>query len=196
LVSRGYLEKLQTQKGYILGRQVAAINGSFFNHQALIDAADPVMNNITRTLKENTLLAVLDGEHRNVIHRKNAGQQVQAHTQDTKKAYDSSTGRLLIAMMSDEAIQHHILRYGLPVGHIWPEANSKKKFFEQVKIIRKKGYALIEDSVQIVGIAAPVHQQGKLVAALSIYMPSFRCDAAIRLKLIKNVLLSAKKISK
>lgn len=196
LVSRGYLEKLQTQKGYILGRQIAAVNGAFFNHQALINAADPVMSNITRKLKENTLLAVLDGDHRNVIHRRDAGQLVQAHTPEVKKAYDSSTGRLLIAMMSDDALQNYILRYGLPGGHIWAEANSRKKLLEQVKIIRKKGYALIEDSVQIVGIAAPVYQEGRLVAALSIYMPSFRFDAAIRIKMIKTVLLSARKISR
>jgi IclR family KDG regulon transcriptional repressor len=130
-----------------------------------------------------------------VIHRKESSQLVQAHTPDEKKAYDSSTGRLLIAMLADEELDKFINRFGLPPASIWHDANSKKKFYQQVQQIRKYGYALIEDSVQIVGLAAAIYKNNKVVASLSIYIPSFRFNNQVKTKMIRLGVAAAKKIS-
>jgi DNA-binding IclR family transcriptional regulator len=120
---------------------------------------------------------------------------VQAHTPDEKKAYDSSTGRLLIAMLADEELDKFIHRFGLPPSNIWHDANSKKKFYQQVEQIRKNGYALIEDSIQIVGLAAPIYKNQKIAASLSIYIPSFRFNNRLKVKMIRLGVTAAKKIS-
>jgi DNA-binding IclR family transcriptional regulator len=195
LTGRGYLEKLDSQKGYLLGKQFFSLSGNTGYKKDVIEAADAEMKEITATLNESSLLAILNGENRVVIHRQESDQLVQAHTPDEKKAYDSSTGRLLIAMLPDEELEKFISRFGLPPSNIWPDANSKKKFFQQVQQIREKGYALIEDSVQIVGIAAAIYKNDKVVASLSIYIPSFRFNNRVRTKMVNLGVSAAKKIS-
>lgn len=195
LVTRGYLEKTEIQKGYTLGNRIFTISGNTGYKKELIEAAAAEMQKLTQRINENTLLAVLNGENRLVIHKSNSTQQVQASTPDEKKAYDSSTGRLLIAMLTDEALAKFILRFGLPAANLWNEANTEKKFYNQIKLIREQGYVLIEDTVQIVGFAAPVKRKDKTVASISIYLPAFRYNEKIKNKLIKNGLAIAKSIS-
>ena len=195
LTQRGYLEKPEAQKGYLLGKQAFELPGNAGYQKALIDAADQEMDKIVTTLHENALLAVLRGDTRVVIHRRNSDQLVQANTPDEKKAYDSSTGRLLIAMLTDDELEKHIQRFGLPAASIWQQASTVKKFHQQVEKIRKNGYALIEDSVQIVGLAAPIYKQGQIIASLSIYIPSFRFNPRIKTRMIKLGMQAAKKIS-
>ncbi|MBI2282727.1 MAG: IclR family transcriptional regulator [Bacteroidetes bacterium] len=196
LTLRGYLEKLDAQKGYLPGKQLYTLLGNTGYKKDLIEAADLEMEILTAKLNENTLLAVLNGENRVVIHRKQSNQLVQAHTPDEKKAYDSSTGRLLIAMLPDEELEKFIARFGLPPSQLWHDANTQRKFYQQVEQIRDKGYALIEDSVQIIGLAVPVYRNDAMVASLSIYMPAFRCTDKIRNRMIKLCMEAAKKISK
>lgn len=195
LLTRGYLEKTDSQKGYLLGKHFFSLSGNTGYKKDLIEAADTEMEQITKAINESSLLAVLKGENRVVIHRKESGQLVQAHTPDEKKAYDSSTGRLLIAMLDDEDLEKFITRFGLPPANIWHNAHTKKKIYEQVKQIRKNGYALIEDSVQIVGLAAAIYKNNKAVASLSIYIPSFRFNQQIKNKMIKLGVEAAKSIS-
>ena len=195
LTTRGYIEKLDSQKGYLLGKQFFSLSGYTGYTKEVIQAADAEMKDITGKLNESSLLAILQGENRIVIHRQESNQLVQAHTPDEKKAYDSSTGRLLIAMLPDDELERFIARFGLPPSNIWAGANSKKKFFQQVQQIREKGYALIEDSVQIVGIAAAIYKNDKVVASLSIYIPSFRFNNQVKQKMVRLGVAAAKNIS-
>ncbi len=196
LTIRGYLEKLGSQKGYLLGKQFYTLAGNTGYWRDLVAASNAEMEKLTGLLNENTLLSVLNGENRVVIHRKQSNQLVQAHTPDEKKAYDSSSGRLLIAMLSDEELEKFISRFGLPPASIWHDANTKKKFYEQVQQIREQGYALIQDSIQIIGLAAPIYKQDTIVASLSIFIPAFRFDDKIKKKMTRLGLESAKRISK
>jgi DNA-binding IclR family transcriptional regulator len=67
--------------------------------------------------------------------------------------------------------------------------------FEQIDIIRNKGYALIEDSVQVVGIAVPIFKNKKVIASFSIYLPSFRFNKEIKEKMIEIVGVAGKLLS-
>lgn len=195
LVQRGYLEKSDLQKGYILGPQLKELTGKHQPHLKLIAAAKIQMDHISQELNEKCLLAVLKGDKRQVIYKNNCSQMVQATTPDEKKAYDSSTGRLLVALMSDEALEKYVHTYGLPSSSIWPDADSPSKFMAQIQQIRKNRYALIEDSKQVIGIASPVYHQTELVASLSIYLPAFRFSNTVRKKMIQLCLAGADEIS-
>jgi DNA-binding IclR family transcriptional regulator len=195
LVQRGYLEKSDLQKGYILGPQLKELTGKHQPHVKLIAAAKIQMDHISQELNEKCLLAVLKGDKRQVIYKNNCSQMVQATTPDEKKAYDSSTGRLLVALMSDEALEKYVHTYGLPSSSIWPDADSPSKFMAQIQQIRKNRYALIEDSKQVIGIASPVYHQTELVASLSIYLPAFRFSNTVRKKMIQLCLAGADEIS-
>ena len=73
-----------------------SLGSSAIYKQELIDAADEEMLKLSRKLQENVLIAILKGDSRIVVHHHVYKQMVQATTQEEKKAYDSSTGRLLI----------------------------------------------------------------------------------------------------
>ena len=194
LLVRGYLEK-STVKGYLLGKNFYDIIESIANFKDIITAAESEMEQVTLQLKENTLLAILQGERRLIIHKKTAPQLVQAQTTDDKNAFDSSTGRVLIAMMGDIEIEDYLKKYGLPTVAVWKEASTKKRFLQQVDFIRKQGYALIEDTDQITGIAVPIYCKSRVVAAFSIYVPSFRYTNQLGKKMVKVAIQSAKNIS-
>ena len=193
LLTRGYLQKANG-KGYLLGKQLYRIVENAGNYKTLIEAADSEMWATTEFLKENTLLAVLKGGKRIAIHKINAEQLVQAHTSDEKNAYDTSSGRLLIAMLNDLEIEDYIKEYGLPAGGIWLNASKRKGFYGEIQAIRDNGYVLIEDSDQITGLAVPVVYNMREIAAFSVYMPSFRCNEKMKKLMIKTLLHSSKKL--
>ncbi len=195
LVERGLLKKSHHEKGYILGEKFYEISNGIFGYKDLIDRATLSLEKFENLLNENFLIAVLKGDKRSVIFRKSSNQLIQATTPDEKYAFDSSTGRLLVAMLPDKELQNFIKLHGLPDKKIWPEAASRIKLFEQVELIKKQGYALIEDTVQITGIATPIYKAEKVIASFSIYLPSFRFSEIMRLKMIKIALQTSKNLS-
>src|SRR5690606_30136593 len=138
--------------------------------QQLIKIGNAELTRLTEALNENTLIAVLQKNVRRVICKKLSNQQVQAQTPDIKDVYDTSTGRVLLAMQNNEVLTSYIQSYGLPKNGVWAEAETESGFFKQVEKIRTSGYVLIEDSVQVIGFAAPIYTNDRVVAALSIYM--------------------------
>lgn len=195
LVNRGIVQKSRKEKGYILGNGLLEIAQGSFGYKDLISKASFEMSKATKLLNENNLIAILKENKRIVLHKQNSSQLIQATTPDEKNAYDSSTGRLLIAMLEDKDLDLYLKRYGLPAKCIWPDADNKIKFLEQVKLIREQGYALLEDTVQIIGIATPIYKNGKAIASFSVYLPSFRFNNTIKEDMIKTALDFAKKMS-
>lgn len=195
LVDRGVLKKALQEKGYLIGEKLLEIAKGSFGYKELIDKANQELDKFESVINENTLIAVLKGDKRVVIFKKSCGQLIQALTPDEKYAFDSSTGRLLVAMLSEKELQNFIKIFGLPDKKIWPEAASRIKLFEQVELIKKQGYALIEDTVQITGIATPIYKSGKVIASFSIYLPSFRFNETMKSQMINIALETAKKLS-
>jgi DNA-binding IclR family transcriptional regulator len=195
LVNRRLLKKTVKGKGYILGEAIEEIARGSFGYQQLLKKAAVEMDKTEKLLKENCLVAVLKHDKRVVLQRKNSDQLVQATTPDEKNAYDSSTGRLLIAMLPDKDLNDYLKKYGLPAKGVWPDADTKSKLLEQVEKIRSQGYALIEDTVHIVGVATPIYKGDRVVASYSIYLPSFRVNESLKIKLIDNAVEAAKRIS-
>ena len=195
LLNRNYLQKSENQKGYEIGKQLLVLSNKNGYQKKLIDASHKELEQLTNSLNENSLIAVLNGDKRIIVNHKLSKQIVQAQTPVEKNAYDSSTGRLLIALKSDTELEAYIEKYGLPSKKVWPGIHTKKDLYEQIHIIRKNGYVLIEDSIQIVGFAAAIIFKGEVVASLSIYMPAFRYNDAIRKKFIDLGLVAAERIA-
>lgn len=195
LVNRGLLKKADNEKGYFIGDLISEINNGSIGYKSLMNSAIPILDHIIGKIDENSLIAVLKKDKRQVILNKTCNQLIQATTPVEKSAYDSSTGRLLIAFLTDKEIQSYIKKYGLPSKEVWNQAASRLGLFEQIDIIRNKGYALIEDSVQVVGIAVPIFKNKKVIASFSIYLPSFRFNKEIKEKMIEIVGVAGKLLS-
>jgi DNA-binding IclR family transcriptional regulator len=196
LVARNYLEKIDKQKGYCLGPMAYRLSGNEGYQKALINAAKPEMEAITRKMNENTLLCVLKGDMRIVILRVQSDNELQANTAIEKKASDTASGRLLIAMQEDTELEKYIAKYGVPEKEEWDGVTDKKSFLKQVNRIRTQGYAAQITKNQIIGLALPVMKAGRIIAALSIYMPVLRYNNSNKQEIIKLIRKASEKISK
>ena len=129
MVKRGYLEKLDDKKGYLLGKSIYQLTRFNGYRKNLADYAAPVLEKITEKIKENTLIAVLKDDSRIVLYQSQSKQDIQAVLAIDKSAYDSSTGRLLVAMFAGSGtrkVRHHI-RATLP--QCLERGRYKKEFF-------------------------------------------------------------------
>lgn len=174
LVTRNYIEKLDKKKGYCLGSKAYGLTGNENYKKDLTEAAKDELESLTEKLNENSLLAVLDGEIRRVILRVISGHSVQASTASEKRAYDSSSGRVLIAMLSDVDLDRFIKKNGLPYDDEWEGVTDENSLRKQIAKIRSNGYATQLTKGKIAGLAVPIYKNKKVIASLSVYMPEFR----------------------
>lgn len=196
LTARKYLEKIDKQKGYCLGPMAYRLSGNEGYQKGLINAAKPEMEAITKKMNENTLLCVLKGDMRVVILRVQSDNELQANTAIEKRATDTASGRLLIAMQDDAEIEKHIVKYGVPTKEEWDGVTSKKTFQKQIEKIREQGYAAQVTKNQIIGVALPILKNGKVIASLSLYMPFLRYNNSNKEDIIRLVRRAAEKISR
>ncbi len=196
LTVRQYLEKIDKQKGYCLGARAYGLTGTEGYRKKLVYAAKEEMELLTQKMNENSLLCILKGEIRLVIHKTQSSNDLQVNTSAEKKAYDTASGRLLVAMQSTEEIEKYIDKYGLPATDVWQGITDKKYFLKQLAKIRKEGYAMQVTSKQIVGVALPVYENKAVIASLSVYMPLFRFNSFDRQDIIKQVKRRADRISR
>ena len=195
LVNRGLLRKADDEKGYLIGVRLIEISNGSLGFSDLIARANRLFEDKTKSLDENCLIAVLKEDMRQIIFNKPSTQLIQATTPTEKLAYDSSTGRLLIAFLDEKDLQLYIKKYGLPNKNTWFGATSRIGFFDEIKKIKSQGYALIQDTVQVIGVAAPIHKGDKVIASFSIYLPSFRFDNKVKANIIKQAIYLSKEMA-
>lgn len=196
MVTRNYLDKMERQKGYCLGPMAYKLTGSKGYNKDLIRAAKQELESLTKKLNENSLLAVLKGETRIAILRVHGTNELQAITPAEKHAYETTSGRLLVAMLPDEEQEEFIVRYGMPKADTWTEGSNQKGFLKQVKKIRNDKYALQVTPGQIVGIAVPVYNHKKIIASLAIYLPLSRFKNTYKDQFILQMNKYAERIAK
>ena len=194
LVSRNYIEKLPGKKGYQLGLMATELSGKKNLRERLVSSARDEMERLTKKFNENTLLSVLKGNQRIAILRVNSHHQLQAVTPTEKDAYNSSTGRLLIAMLSDPELERFVRQYGLPAGEEG-KCLTMPLFLEEVRTIRKEKVVMHLPDDEIFGMAVPVFRNERVVASLSIYLPAYRCTAALKRQMRTEIMAAAEKIS-
>jgi DNA-binding IclR family transcriptional regulator len=187
MVTRKYIDKLGKQKGYCLGSKAYEITGNAGYQKELVDASREQMELLTSRMNENSLLCVLKGDIRSVIFRVQSKNYLQANTATEKKAYDTASGRLLLAMMTEPEIDKFIDKYGAPAKGEWEGVTDLKTLIKNLKKINSQGYAIQTTVNQIVGIALPVYQGDKVIAALSVYMPSLRFNNLKKMDIIKQI---------
>jgi DNA-binding IclR family transcriptional regulator len=196
MLERKYLDKLDKPKGYCLGAKVYDLSGSEGYKKDLIKAAKDELELLTTKLNENSLLSILNGDLRIAILRSHSNNALQATTPTEKPAYETTSGRLLVAMLSEKELEKYTAKYGLPKGEDWPEAKDLELFQKQIKKIQKEQFAAEITKGEIVGLAAPVYRKEKVIASLGIYMPVNRYNQRNKAEIIDRIKKAANKISK
>lgn len=196
MVNRNYLEQVGRKKGYRLGFMLFRVSGNNSYEKDLLKASASVMETLTKKLNETTLLGILKKDRRIAIHQENAAHDLMVRSSVEKPAYDSASGRLLIAMLEDKELEEYIEKYGLPAEDSWKEASSTRTFWKEVETIRKNKYATQTAPTHIVGVAVPIYKQDKVIASLSIYLPESRYNEKIKNTIIADLFDAADLIGK
>lgn len=195
LISRHYIDKLDKHKGYILGALSYQLTGADTYKKHLIDAAKEHLEGLTRKINESTLLGILSGDTRVSVLIAEGSNDLTVQSNLIKKAYNTATGRLLIAYLPDAELEKFIDKYGIPGEADWKEANSGRKLLRELTAIRTGKHSYHITDSQIIGLAVPVYKAENVVASLGIYMPLLRYKKWKHADILKLLYSTAKAIS-
>jgi|SRR5690606_6204435 len=174
MVTRNFIEQVGPKKGYKLGYMLYQIVGDKSFEEKLKKAATHYMSDLTKKLSENSLLAILKGRSRLIVHEEQAEHELMVRSAKEKDVYNSASGRLLVALLPEKEQEAFIARYGIPSKDIWPEAATKKGLQQALDAIRACGYARQATASHIIGLACGLLEDGRVIASLSVYLPASR----------------------
>lgn len=191
LVTRGYIEK---KKGYILGRQSYYLTNNYTNEAEIIKCAEAPMKRLSEVLNESCVLSILKNNSRRTLHKETVIRALQANPKDEISAYQTATGKLLLAYLDLAERKSFIKTNGLP-GEGWKEADTEQHLIEELEKIRKAGYAVHFTEEDIVGVAMPILRQQDCIAGLGVYLPENRYTEAMKEKILEELSKTASSIS-
>ncbi len=197
LCEQNFIEQVGRKKGYILGPCVyfLARNGPY--RKDIIAAAEPLLTRLASEVQETVLIATLHQGKRSILLQVN-GNRVLNIKKDfllQEDVYNTATGRLLIAFLSLAELKNFIRSKGLPDKKIWPEVDTEKGFFAHLSSIKKKGMVIHRPQQDVVTIAYPIVQDSLVVAALGLYLPSYRFKGTYREFILEKMKETSEKIS-
>jgi DNA-binding IclR family transcriptional regulator len=196
MVSRGYIEHIGKKKGYRLGPSAYRLTNEIPYEQDLVNAARGVMDELTAKINETCLLGVLRNHKRYILHAVNAVQEIQVQLRSERNIYETASGRLLLAYLSEKEMERHIQQNGLPDISIWEEAQTNEKLISALGQIKKEGIAKTHlQNRHVKGFAIPIFAHNQVVAGLSVFLPEYRSSPLRDTEIIKAMKASAEEIS-
>ena len=195
LVTRGYIEQIGHKKGYRLGAMSYHLTRNPAYKRDLILAAEGPMRQLTQTVNETSLLAIVLNDRRITLHSVECDHDIQARGNVDRPVYDSATGRLLLAYRPDIEQVRFARTYGLPADEMWPGIGTEDQLVEALAQLREAGLSIVVTNRQIVGLAVPVRQQGQVVAALGVFLPETRYTDAHREEIIRELRAAGARVS-
>ncbi len=188
LVARGYLEQVGKKKGYRLGPAAYRLTNEEAYGMDLVNAARMEMEALTAKLNESCLLGVLRNNKRYIIHQVNSGHEIQVQSPADRDVYETASGRLLMAYLTEKELEHFVAHNGLPRPSLWEEAATMEAFKTALHEIREKGIVLthLKDR-HVKGFAVPIFSHDKVVASLSVFLPEYRCNATQQKEIMQSL---------
>lgn len=196
MVSRGYVEHVGKKKGYKLGPTAFRLTNVVAYEQDLVEVSKRPMEELTLQLNETCLLGVLRNHKRLILHVTNSNHDIQVQVRSERSVYETASGRLLLAYLDEKERARFLHHNRLPSHSLWAEASTEVGIVEALSAIKNKGLAvthLIERHVK--GFAVPIFTKGKVVAALSIFLPEYRCTPTKEKEIIENLFRASTEIS-
>lgn len=194
LVEKSYVEHVGRKKGYRLGPMAYNLTGSQAYGQNLVLAAKDEMEALTARLNETSLLGVLRNHKRYIVHLVNSDQDLQVRSRTERNVYETATGRVLLAYLPDKEREAFVHINGLPPEDIWPGAETEAGLAEALRRIRTDELATTHSKSHIIGLAVPIRSGGRVVAALSIFLPEIRCSAQRKKEVVQALREAAERI--
>jgi DNA-binding IclR family transcriptional regulator len=180
LAERNYVQRLSRRRGYRLGPMAEQLRGARSLDQAIVSAARPVLRQLTESLNETSLVGVLRGHTRVTLDSVQCDRDLQARSRQVRPAYETATGRLLVAFLPADRLEPFLQTAGLPAAEVWPGVDTRQRLDRALARIRKTELARTKSPEHIVGLAVPIRRSDEVVASVSVYLPEIRFRAPRR----------------
>jgi IclR family transcriptional regulator, pca regulon regulatory protein len=172
--------------GWRLGPRIAQLAGELT--PPLAARAQPVLEELAATLGETVMLAVPEGAAgARVVAEAEGPRMVGVGSWLGRTLADPASGfvRLRLAALEPEARKRAVA--GMPfLPHTPSTIRSVRALLAAVERIALDGHAEVVDQFEqgLAGVAVPLHEDGRLVAMLAVYLPTVRLDDAMRTRVL------------
>jgi IclR family pca regulon transcriptional regulator len=177
----GYVER--SRQVYRLRTQVLRLGCSYLSSSSVVEAARPVLEQISEELHESSSMSMLDDGQIVYVARSAASRILAAGLSVGSRlpAYCTSMGRVLLAALPDEELDAYL-------GDLKPRPYTPKTLTRIPQIrkailqVRKDCYAIVDEELEagLRSIAVPVFTRGnRVVAAINVGTHISRVDRAI-----------------
>lgn len=177
LCEENYLEKVSRREGYIMGPQMHVNTTRRLYHHRLIELAAPYMNRLCRELGDSISISTMSGDRLYVPYSVNLHQERVSRIKTLPgMLYQSASGRVFLAYMTDGELSLILEKYGLPGSARWEDVNTRDQLAEALQKIRVDGVCLAPRvrAGTISALSCPIFEKGVLVAAMGASMPNER----------------------
>ena len=198
LVREGYAEK--RDRHFSLRPKVLQLGYSALSSVGILDIVQPVMNALSQKTQESIYTAVLTGDDVTYLARSTPDRviSVSINIGNRLPAYAVSTGRVLLAGESDEALERYFDRIKLE-KHTSNTVRTVKQLRAVIAETRELGYSLVDEELEegVRSLSVPIYDaSGHVIAALNACCPSMRFPVQdMREQLVPELRAAAKSIN-
>jgi len=179
LVREGYAEK--AEKLFALKPKVLQLGYSALSSMGMLDIIQPIINDLSKSLRESVFVAVLTGEDATYVARATADRlmSVSFAMGGRAPAHAVSTGRMLLAMEPEAALHAYLDRVTLE--KLTPNTvMSKVKLRGLIEQARADGFAIVDQELEVglQSVSVPIRDgSGRTIAVLNVCCPTARISS-------------------
>lgn len=196
LEAEGFVTKISSSKGYILGPAAYCLSRFGKYQSRLISICRPVMDRLFEELGHTVVLAVIEHEKKYILDYIDSGSTFETEEQiRTDDIYRTATGRAILCNLPLEKVYAIYEKFGKPAPNEWPGINSFSDLKSYILKAQKKQQGLFKttgfqqkNQIYSVGYAAPFFNNIECVGALGIALHTKNVQSADFLKAEKAVL--------
>src|SRR5438270_5271751 len=157
---------------YALRPRMLTLSNSYSASNSLSTAAQPILERMSAALRESFSVATLDGDDIVYIARSTVSRVMSddLHIGSRLPAYCTSMGRVLLAYLPAEQLEHYLARVVL-TPHTPRTITSLDKLRLALRNVRRHGYALVDQEYEVGlrSLAVPVYAPtGRVVATINL----------------------------
>lgn len=193
LEDRHYISLQQSSGKYRIGISAFAVGSTYFNSKSILSHISAAMHELVSVCNETCSMGVLNGSNVLYVAKIDSPQSLRLVTHVGKKipANCTALGKALLSRTNFEEMKEIFPPQMLSCTRY--SITDINKFYEQVRNVENEGFAYEnqEFAEQIICIAVPIVKDGSVLYAISVSIPSFRCDSK-KLITVKNELKKLK----
>jgi IclR family pca regulon transcriptional regulator len=165
-------------RAYALRPKLLTLGHAYLSSTPLIVIAQPFLDRVGDAVGESCSLAVLDGDETLYLGRSTSSRiiSVSLNVGSRLPAYCTSVGLVLLAALSDEALEAYLSRVELK-AYTERTPATPAAVREILREVRESGYAIADQMMElgVRSIAVPVHDAaGAVVAGINVITQSVR----------------------